>query len=713
MISFFWSVVATAQPHRTFAERPARRTERADEMRRQAAQSRAVAKVWAERRGLELRHDDGTRISEIMAVRNGRPLIFTTQNENAAVSTTADRVRNELGVNGSGVRVGIWDGGLVLTNHQELAGRVVVGDAVAAHYHASHVGGTIAAAGVNLRAEGMAPAAELFSCDWNSNTAEMILNAAAEPGETNRLYISNHSYGISSGWLQYYWTNPYTHESGWHWWGDIEGIEGDPYFGQYSYWVRYWDEIVYDAPYHLIFKAAGNERNDNPQDGDRVYYTLDDGETWTNVIYDSAVHVPGDGDAKGGYDTIPYYGNAKNIMTVGAVTDAVTDAVVDGSRSLSKAALTEFSSWGPADDGRIKPDIVANGMELFSCNSTSTNAYAVRSGTSMACPNASGSAALLVDYYDHLFPEQAMRASTLKALIIHTADDLGRPGPDYQFGWGLMNTRRTAQQMDDLFAGNRIAIKEERLRSGETDIFRIFADGSAPLKVTLCWTDPPGGYSDALDDRTSMLVNDLDLKIIAPDGTVHYPFRLSYADPEALPETDGKNHVDNVEQVVIEFPESGTYSIEVTHADELQDGEQHYSLITSGAVSDADQDGLPDVWENRFFQTFTGSEISDDSDGDGLNNLEEYIAGSDPTDPASTFSIASVYPLPVTNENPVVIKWDGLPGRIYRVYWTYHLQYVPFELISGEIRWPVNSYTDTVERIGNAALYRIDVRLDD
>lgn len=104
-----------------------------------------------------------------------------------------------------------------------------------------------------------------------------------------------------------------------------------------------------------------------------------------------------------------YEGVAKNIMTVGAVDDAVSGGV----RDLYSAAMSLMSSWGPANDGRIKPDIVANGVELISAHNASDSAYSADSGTSMACPNASGSAILLAEYWADLFPGQAMRASTL------------------------------------------------------------------------------------------------------------------------------------------------------------------------------------------------------------------------------------------------------------------------------------------------------------
>ncbi|MDF7826421.1 S8 family serine peptidase [Pontiellaceae bacterium B12227] len=711
LCTFFAASTVLAQPHKTFAERPQKRAQKAEEARIRADRERYYAREWARSRGYAMRHDDGKRVMELMAVQDGRPLILTTMNEDAAISTAADGVRNAtpFNVNGSGVRVGIWDGGTVMTNHQEFATRIQAEDVTNPHYHATHVGGTIAAAGVSARSEGMAPQAQLVSYDWESNHAEMIAVAAAAPDDPAGIYVSNHSYGILAGWFYASWLNPYTRRSGYHWWGDLTTDTADEYFGQYGSGTRYWDEIVYDAPYFLLFKAAGNERNDNPTDGAKVYYTPDGGDSWTNTIFDAAIHPLGDGQIKNGYDTIPYYGNAKNIITIGAVSDAV----VNGSRAITNAVPLEFTSWGPADDGRVKPDLVANGQELYSCNVSSTNSYASRSGTSMACPNATGSAALLIDYYDDLFPEQAMRASTLKGLILHTADDLGRPGPDYQYGWGLMNTRAAAELIQNLDEGNGIRMTEDLLSdSGSLAmLYECYVDGSEPLRVSLCWTDPPGPANSLLDSRTPVLVNDLDLKVIGPGGE-YFPYRLRYADPEAVALTNDKNSVDNIEQVFIEFPMPGTYTVSVTVDGALTDGEQHYSLLTSGAVSDLDGDGLPDYWENSFFLNPTGSLATADADGDGVDNLGEYISGSDPMDPDSVFGFTSVETVAATGHPPFVVKWDALPGRVYNVYRTYHLIYVPFEPVSGDIRWPANSYTDTVDRIGEAGLYKVDVRME-
>ena len=121
----------------------------------------------------------------------------------------------------------------------------------------------------------------------------------------------------------------------------------------------------------------------------------------------------------GDYDCISTYGIAKNILTVGAVED-----IVGGYTQPGDVVSTSFSSWGPADDGRIKPDICANGIQLRSTVSASTTGYGNMSGTSAAAPSVTGSLALLQQHYNNLHGS-LMRADTLKALVIHTADEAG------------------------------------------------------------------------------------------------------------------------------------------------------------------------------------------------------------------------------------------------------------------------------------------------
>ena len=144
---------------------------------------------------------DGTVQEVVELDESGEPLYFTTHNANAAISTGADVLRTVTGLTGSGVTIGMWDGGSGRTTHQEFAGgRMVVKDGSPSIDHATHVGGTMIATGVVTSARGMAVSATVDSYDWNNDTTEFTANAAALAAEAGKLPVSNHSYGYVRGW---------------------------------------------------------------------------------------------------------------------------------------------------------------------------------------------------------------------------------------------------------------------------------------------------------------------------------------------------------------------------------------------------------------------------------------------------------------------------------------------------------------------------------
>ncbi len=531
---------------------------------------------------IRIKHTDGT-LRELRGFRGERPLYYTTLNANAAVSTAADLLQAApYNLDGSSLTVGVWDGGGIRSTHQEFGGRVTIKDGASIINHATHVGGTIGASGVDSRATGMAGAVNIDSYDWNDDASEMTARGASYPGEPGTIYLSNHSYGYALGWVDTYASSP---EWEWHGSGSDTSAREEA-FGVYLEYSVSADELSCALPYYLMFWAAGNDGDDNPANGDSV--ALSPGGTV--VTYDSALHPPGDGVYRSGYDNISAHGIAKNVVCVGSVTDAVSGGV----RTPGVADISSFSSWGPSDDGRIKPDLVANGNSLCSSLASSDTAYGYYSGTSMATPNATGTAALLIDWFTELFPGHYMRASTLKGLLLHTADDLGSVGPDYKFGWGLINAQAAAELIQIYYTAPAThAVVEDRLTTSRPKVEISFVwDGINPIRATLCWCDPPGVEVTTPDYRVSVLVNNLDLRIKGPDDTIYEPWVLPYVGnwsdtALAWPAVTGSNKTDNVEQVLITSPpQSGEYTVIVSHAGALDGGEQKFSLLLSGA-SDA------------------------------------------------------------------------------------------------------------------------------
>jgi len=532
----------------------------------------AVAKAKEE--GWPIRTVDSNRIVEIAFLNeSGMPVYrTTTSNTNAAISTQTDQVHSGGGagydLNGENMTVGEWDGGATRGTHEILTGRVTqVDGATGNSSHATHVAGTlIGDEGGNASAKGMAPEANLDAYDWNSDNAEMASAAA------DGLLISNHSYGLITGWASGSWSG----NSGWHWWGDVNNsTTEDSDFGRYS--RNSWDEIAFDAPFYLIVKSAGNDRGDGPNAGTSHYY-WEPGVGWTqsNETRDK------DGGAEG-YDCISFYGQSKNILSIGAVNDVLN---YNGPGDVS---MSFFSGWGPADDGRIKPDLVGNGVGLLSSLAGSNSSYGNYSGTSMSSPNVAGSLLLLQQLYMELNNDEVMRSATLKGLAIHTARPAGDgPAPDYRFGWGLLSTRDAADLISDA-AANDSLLMEMTLLNGTTESYTYISDGTEPLKVTISWTDPPGTPKSGLNNREPALVNDLDLRI-EHDGTTYQPYVLDVENPSD-PATTGDDTVNNVEQIYIEDPMPGEYVVTLSHKGSIVDS-QAVSMITSGF----DLQLLPTEW---------------------------------------------------------------------------------------------------------------------
>jgi hypothetical protein len=456
-------------------------------------------------------------------------------------------------------RLGIWDGGGINLSHVEFGNRITMKDSNPTEDgHATHVAGTLIASGVSPVSRGMAFGIQgLIGYNFNSHVSEML-------SESPNLYASNHSYGAIAGWR---YNND---QSRWEWWGQ-EGQFEDYKFGYYSTETMMWDSISFMSPNYLIVKSAGNNRNQRGPDVGQGYWRLNSSGTMIN-----AGTRPDGISNQDGYDLLPTYSTAKNILSVGNVLPLPSGYV-----KPADVVLNNSSSVGPTDDGRIKPDVVANGTTVTSTSTGSTTAYATLSGTSMSSPTVAGSSILLQELYIRKFETPAW-SSTIRGAVIHTAEEAGTtPGPDYQFGWGLANFERAAQVIDKT---NENVIQQRTLGNGASYSFTVVASGKTPLKASITWTDPPGNVNPNLpvNDRETKLIHDLDIRIKRGARTF-LPWRLEANNP-TFAAIRSDNSVDNVEVVEIDSTIAGeTYTIEVTHKGTLtRTGSQAYSLIVSG-----------------------------------------------------------------------------------------------------------------------------------
>lgn len=522
---------------------------------------------------------------------NGNPVYSGSDNVNAAISTHARHINrlprpNVPVLDGTTETVAIWDVGAVRQTHQEFSkvegsSRVSVMDSAALNDHATHVAGTIGAAGVNEDARGMAPAVTILSYDNIQDMSEMAASAPGANAGADTYYVSNHSYGLAPGWNWLAISGNAQAESAWHWDGQLQD-DLHYNFGRYGFLSRGLDAHVFKYPDHLAVFSAGNERNDNPAINDTIYFRDANG-TWQSKLYVPVTDPGGDGNYKNGYDTIRGLALAKNCLTVGACTDALEF----GTRNPSVTGPIGFTSYGPADDGRIKPDVVANGVSLFSALSSSNTEYGSKSGTSMAAPNATGTATLLQQYRQTFTPYRRFSAAELKGLLIHTADDVEATGPDYRSGWGLINAlsaytvmTKALSQTPGFALVNDTMPKDLDAGAELSYTFELTDKTPVDFKATLVWTDPPGKIVTTADSTTPNLVHDLDLRIVGPDKTIYLPFILNPASPEKSA-TRGDNVLDNVEQVLIPNAAAGTYTVSVRLKGSLQTAEQDFSIWMS------------------------------------------------------------------------------------------------------------------------------------
>ncbi len=539
----------------------------------------AVANGFIERISID---KNGAR-AELVGIRDGQACYYTTHNSGAADTMGTDELwpsgASFLDLTGTNTFMGMWDANELRSAHVEFNGRALQMDDADPYTndpHPTQVAGTMMAQGVNASAKGMAFEAFLDAYDWNDDHSEM-----ADAASTNDLQISNHSYARATGWNIVSFDGGQTYYRIWY--GDISVDTYEDYkFGFYSPTeAREIDAVVYQAKTYLPIWSAGNEYggyNSGPPSQPAWHYV----PVGKYLVPTNLVHEADGGAAS--FDLIPPQGVAKNILTVGAI-----EKIVGGYQDPSDVVLASFSSVGPTDDGRIKPDVVAPGVNVFTSHYLADNSYETVSGTSFSSPAVAGSLNLVSQLYTQLNgTNRTLMASTLKAIAIHTADEAGTTGPDYSYGWGVFNTLQASILVtNDYLSATHQHIKEFYIPDQDYVEFSISATNTTPLKITTCWTDPEGPILTLSTDPTnSVLINDLDLRLVSPSGVTNYPWVLNPQSP-ASAATTGDNSRDNVEQVYIQTPENGDYTISLTHKGSLSNGWQTASMLLSGNIPES------------------------------------------------------------------------------------------------------------------------------
>jgi hypothetical protein len=246
------------------------------------------------------------------------------------------------------------------------------------------------------------------------------------------------------------------------------------------------------------------------------------------------------------------YQTAKNVLSIGATERS--------------GAVTFFSSRGPVKDGRLKPELVADGRFTISTVPTPDDGYGFQQGTSMAAPAVAGGLALLYEKYRSQNGNANPKNGLMKALICNGGSDLGNVGPDYTYGFGWMNLKRSI----DMLHNNRFYISTIN-NAGSNPHSIVVPANTAQLKVTLYWNDPAAAVF-----ASQALVNDLDLEITSPTSIL--PYKL-----DTIPANVNNNatlaadHINNIEQIVIDNP-NGTYTATVKGT-AIASGPQEYFLV--------------------------------------------------------------------------------------------------------------------------------------
>ena len=448
----------------------------------------------------------------------GNPIYICTKDANQVSNSKSNALYTggSVGVNitGTSMIAGVWDGGQVNSNHELLIGNATMQPSQPANdsggnNHMQAVTGIMVGKILTSSTDPNAATARGIAPDATTKNYDWDNDLAEMTSFSgNGFLISNHSYGYSNTTTNNIWN-----------------------YGAYDETAKAWDALLKTTLNYLPFVAAGNEQ-----------------QTSGNA---SAV----------GFDNMTGSSASKNVVTVGAINNDNT--------------MSNYSNWGPADDGRVKPDIVTLGssinVPLYTGNNNYTGVTGNSSGTSYSAPAAAAAGLLLQQYYFSLF-NKYMTAASLKALMLHTADDAGNPGPDAKFGWGILNVENAAKTIKQMQNGGSAKLVEFTTNPtndsySEVYLQGVFASGNA--RASICWTDDDGTEQTAangVNNTSSRLVYNFDMLFRQYQSQFSqinaYTFGpLSVTNPNAAATVSSTwfvNNVDNYRQANIAFTTANT-----------------------------------------------------------------------------------------------------------------------------------------------------------
>jgi len=451
-----------------------------------------------------------------------KPPELTALNNGARTAVSADTLHlPPYNLDGSDVNVLVFDAGLV-GEHPDFDERLFMGETGNVWRHATHVAGTIAGDGANSGGvlAGMAPGASIVSYAYDYCDPFCLYNSPQDIWEDYNSALIDYDVSFANNSI-----------------GANISQNGYPceWEGDYEFTCQIVDLISAGDLGRPILGvwSAGNERADER--------------------------------CGTGYGTIDVPATAKNAIAVGATYS-------------NNREITWFSSWGPVDDGRIKPDLSAPGCQSdgdHGITSTVENGgYESMCGTSMSAPVVSGVVALVYEQMRrNSGAETHPLPSTIKALLANTAFDSGNPGPDYTYGFGEV---RADEAIEAVLNDDRVI--ESSIEHGEIKQFFFYVSpGTAKLKATLAWSDPPGEMMAAIE-----LVNDIDIYLESPTGAFVFPWLLNPLAPE-LPAGRGADHINPIEQVETTGPAPGIWALYVEGLTIPENG-QAFSLVANHPV---------------------------------------------------------------------------------------------------------------------------------